>query len=81
MTTDERLRVMLAEKAIKDVQLRYCRGIDRFDWGLIEGCFHPDAIHDIGPFKGTVAEFIPWASSASTRAPPDAWRTVKWASM
>ena len=51
MTTDERLRVMLAESAIKDVQLRYCRGIDRFDWDLIEGCFHPDAIHDLGPFK------------------------------
>jgi hypothetical protein len=62
MTTDEQLRVLLAENAIKNVQLRYCRGIDRFDWDLIEGCFHPDAIHDLGPFKGTVAEFVPWAS-------------------
>jgi hypothetical protein len=34
---------VLAEAAIKDLQMRYCRGADRMDFELMRSCFHPDA--------------------------------------
>ena len=34
---------LLAEAEIRDVHLRYCRGLDRLDRELLRGCFHPDA--------------------------------------
>lgn len=49
---------MLAEAAIKDLQVRYCRACDRMDFDLLRSCFHPDATTDYGYFGGTVDEFI-----------------------
>ena len=49
---------MLAEAAIKDVQLRYCRAADRVDFELFRTCFHGDAILEFSFFTGTVDEFI-----------------------
>jgi hypothetical protein len=63
MDLEARLMRLVDEAEVKRVQLRYCRGLDRMDWGLVRACFHPDAIHDLGPFKGTVEEFIPWVSA------------------
>lgn len=34
---------VLAEAAIKDIQMRYCRACDRMDFELLRSCFHPDA--------------------------------------
>jgi hypothetical protein len=34
---------VIAEAEIRDVHLRYCRGLDRRDDALLRGCFHPDA--------------------------------------
>jgi hypothetical protein len=34
---------VLAESAIKDVHIRYCRANDRRDEALMRSCFHPDA--------------------------------------
>lgn len=34
---------LLAEAEIKDLQMRYCRGVDRMDFELLRACFHPDA--------------------------------------
>ncbi|MDB5726675.1 MAG: lumazine-binding family protein [Novosphingobium sp.] len=34
---------LLAEAAIKDVQIGYCRGADRMDLELMRSCFHSDA--------------------------------------
>jgi len=34
---------LLAEAAIKDVHIRYCRANDRRDEELMRACFHPDA--------------------------------------
>lgn len=37
---------MLAEAAIRDIQMRYCRGADRMDFDLMRTCFHLDATID-----------------------------------
>lgn len=37
---------VLAEAAIRDIQMRYCRGADRMDFELMRTCFHPDATID-----------------------------------
>lgn len=47
-TMKEQLRVLLAEREIRNLLLRYCRGVDRCDRELIEGCFHEDALDDHG---------------------------------
>lgn len=49
---------MLAERAIRNVGLRYCRGIDRQDFDLVRSCYHPEAIDDHGDFCGGVEAFI-----------------------
>ncbi|WP_404434337.1 nuclear transport factor 2 family protein [Microbacterium lacus] len=52
------------EAAIKNLQIRYCRGIDRLDWDLVRSCFHEDAIDDHGRrFRGDIQDFIAWGSS------------------
>lgn len=42
---------------IRDVIMRFCRGIDRLDADLIRSCFHPDSYDDHGHFKGSGPEF------------------------
>ena len=37
---------VLAEAAIKELQIRYCRGADRMDFDLMRECFHADAVTD-----------------------------------
>jgi hypothetical protein len=34
---------VLAEAAIRDIQMRYCRAADRMDFAALRECFHPDA--------------------------------------
>lgn len=55
------LQNLIDVQAIKDVHLRYCRGIDRADYDLVRSCYHPDAIDDHGPYRGDVEGFILWA--------------------
>ena len=57
---------LLAEAAIRDVQMRYCRGCDRMDFELLRACFHADATTDYGFFGGTVDLFI---ASAQAQLP------------
>jgi len=61
-TVDE----LLAEAAIRDVQIRYCRAVDRMDFDLLRTCFHADATADYGFFKGGVEEFIAMARGGLT---------------
>lgn len=42
------LRSLLDEREIREVLLRYCRGVDRCDAGLIASCYHDDAVDDHG---------------------------------
>jgi hypothetical protein len=52
---------LLAEAAIRDVQIRYCRAVDRKDFELLRTCFHPDATFDYGIFAGDVEAFVAMA--------------------
>jgi hypothetical protein len=52
------LEELLAEAAIKDVHMRYCRAADRTDYALFRTCFHADAILVFSFFSGGVDDFI-----------------------
>ncbi len=54
------LEVVLAERAIQRVILRYCRGVDRMDRELVRSCYHDDATDSHGSFHGTVDEYLVW---------------------
>lgn len=51
---------LVDRRAIHDVVLKYCRGIDRMDRELVAECFHPDAYDEHGSFEGGVEEFLEW---------------------
>ena len=60
MNTDasaDQLRKLQDKDEIRDVIMRFCRGVDRLDAELIRSCFHPDSYDDHGHFKGTGPEF------------------------
>ena len=58
--SDAELRQLLHEREIRDVVMRYCRGIDRMDRQLVRSCYHADATDDHGSFSGGVDEFLVW---------------------
>lgn len=60
-TVSETLNELADREAIRDVLMRYCRGIDRFDEDLIRSAYWPDAHDDHLDFAGTVEEFIVYA--------------------
>lgn len=51
---------LLDEREIRDVLMRYCRGIDRMDRLLVRSCYHDGATDAHGSFSGTVDEFLTW---------------------
>jgi hypothetical protein len=54
------VHLLLAERAVKNVILRYCRGVDRMDRALVRSCYHPDADDHHGDFAGGVDEALRW---------------------
>jgi hypothetical protein len=58
---------LLAQRAISDVLLRYCRGIDRLDLELVRDCYWPDATDSHGGFQGTRDEFVTWVAKLLAR--------------
>jgi hypothetical protein len=59
---------LLDKEAIRDVVLRYCRGVDRADAELITSAYHPDAVdeHGAGRYTGeTVGAGIVELTSSS----------------
>jgi hypothetical protein len=56
ITIDE----LLAREEIREVLLRYTRGIDRLDLDLVRSCYHPDARDDHGAYRGDVDGFLAW---------------------
>lgn len=66
MTTDL-VAGLLARQEIHDVVLRYCRGVDRLDLGLVRDCYHPGALDHHTGFDGTVEEYVPWVQAALSR--------------
>ena len=63
VTQQDRERLLdelIAKEAIRDVILRFARGLDRLDWESVRNCYWDDAYDDHGPFKGTPDEFVAW---------------------
>ncbi len=56
----DRLQALLDRQEITDILMKYARGIDRCDFDMVAGCYHPGANDDHGSFKGPVEEFLPW---------------------
>jgi hypothetical protein len=44
---------LLDKEAIRAAMLRYCRGVDRADAGLIASAYHPDAVDEHGQARFT----------------------------
>lgn len=59
-TLADAVAALCDERAIRDVVLRYCRGIDRMDRELVRGCYHDDARDEHGSFEGGVDAFLDW---------------------
>jgi hypothetical protein len=51
---------LLAERDVRRVLARYCRGIDRLDLGLVRSCYHDDAVDEHGSFTGGPDEYVAW---------------------
>ena len=51
------LDALSSRAQITEVVIAYCRAIDRMDEALLRSCFHPDATHEHGAFKGLSADF------------------------
>ena len=49
---------LAAREAIRAVLADYARGINRREWDLVRGCYHPDAIDHHGVVVGTVDELL-----------------------
>jgi hypothetical protein len=60
---DPALQLLLDKQEIREVMLRYCRGIDRRDMELVRAAFHADAYDDHGPFQGNAEDFPAWTMS------------------
>ena len=56
-TKRKRLNVMADKEEIRDVLMRYGRGVDRLDEELIKSCYHDDSIDDHGHWKGNGHDF------------------------
>lgn len=61
------LRELADKQAIREVVLRYCRGIDRLDLDLVRSAYHPDGVDHHTGFDGTVDEFVVWVAAALAR--------------
>lgn len=48
---------LIAKDAIRDVLMRYSRGVDRCDTELLKSCFHVDSNDDHGHWKGNGQDF------------------------
>ena len=63
---DRQLRDLIDKDAIRDVVLRYCRGIDRRDADLIRSAYHHDVTEHHGAYRGdSVDDFVDYAGGRS----------------
>jgi len=54
------IEALAAQQEIREVLIRYTRGIDRQDVELVTSSYHPDAHDDHGAFQGGIDEFVAW---------------------
>lgn len=56
---------LLDQLALRDLVMRYCRGIDRRDFAAVRACYHDDAIDEHGAmFTGGPDAFVAWLADA-----------------
>lgn len=60
--TSNRLLILLDRQDIYDCQVRFSRGMDRFDRDVFLSAFHHDAIISAGIFVGDPVALYDWAS-------------------
>ncbi|MEG3062119.1 MAG: nuclear transport factor 2 family protein [Comamonas sp.] len=59
--TPHSLQLMLDQRDIQNLAIRYCRAIDRHDWAALRGLYHDDATDDHGRlFTGLAHDYIDW---------------------
>ncbi|MEO8723900.1 MAG: nuclear transport factor 2 family protein [Sphingobium sp.] len=56
------------KQKIREVQVRYARGVDRMDHDLLMSAYHPDAIDDHGFFVGGPEAFWVWVNNYHMKA-------------
>lgn len=61
------LQALLDREAVREVSLRYTRGIDRHDDELLQSTYHADAVDDHGVFIGTPEAFVEYANRTHTQ--------------
>lgn len=61
------IQTLIDEALIRNVHLRYCRGVDRLDWELVRSCYHPDATDEHGSYSGGIDGFIDWIAAGLPR--------------
>ena len=64
---ETKLRELADREEIRQVMMRYARGLDRLDTELARSCYWDDAIEDHGSYVGKPDDFIAWANG-TTRA-------------
>jgi hypothetical protein len=59
--SDDPLRRLLDERAIRETLFAYCRGVDRMDRPLARACWHAEGSADYrGMFTGSVDALLDW---------------------
>ena len=62
--TQARLLALADKDEIRDVLMRYGRGVDRLDEELLRSCYHPDSHDDHGHWKGNGHDFAAFIVSS-----------------
>lgn len=62
---ENKLREIADRDEIRQVLMRYARGLDRLDNALVRSCYWDDAMEDHGHFVGTPDDFIHWADGTT----------------
>ncbi|MEP6867632.1 MAG: nuclear transport factor 2 family protein [Novosphingobium sp.] len=60
---EEMVQELYDKQKIREVVIRYARGVDRMDEALLKSAYHPDAIDDHGFFVGNRDEFWDWVNT------------------
>ena len=57
ITQEQKLEILIDKEEIREVLMRYGRGVDRLDEELIRSCYHEDSTDDHGHWRGNGQEF------------------------
>lgn len=60
--TADALRTLLVKQRLHELEMAYCRGVDRRDAALLQSIFFDDALEEHGDmYRGSAIEFVQWA--------------------